>query len=320
MNNRYSWPLKKIVEEMKLQPLNLSSDYETAVVTTSDVNRPAMQLTGFYDYFDARRMQIIGRVETTYLETLSLEDREKAFEKFMEYPIAGLVICHECAPFEECIEAAKKYDRNVFITEQDTSEFMALLIAKLHRHLAPRITRHGVLVEVYGEGVLIEGKSGVGKSETMLELIKRGHRLVADDLVEIRRVSHKTLVGSAPDIIRHLIEIRGVGFVDVKRLYGIGAVKMTENIQLVIQLEKWVEGKEYERVGLEDTFTDIRGIKGPCVTIPVMPGRNLAVIVEAATMNNRQKMMGYNAAKELNKRVFENGGMPEGGSGFSPYY
>ena len=183
MNNRYSWPLKKIVEEMKLQPLNLSSDYETAVVTTSDVNRPAMQLTGFYDYFDARRMQIIGRVETTYLE-----DREKAFEKFMEYPIAGLVICHECAPFEECIEAAKKYDRNVFITEQDTSEFMALLIAKLHRHLAPRITRHGVLVEVYGEGVLITGESGMGKSETALELVKRGHRLIADDAVEIKIV------------------------------------------------------------------------------------------------------------------------------------
>ena len=163
MNNRYSWPLKKIAEEMKLQPLNLSSDYETAVVTTADVNRPAMQLTGFYDYFDARRMQIIGRVETTYLETLSLEAREEAFEKFMEYPIAGLVICHECAPFEECIEAAKKYDRNVFITEQDTSEFMALLIVRLHRHLAPRITRHGVLVEgkFFEEGKMVIVKNGM---------------------------------------------------------------------------------------------------------------------------------------------------------------
>ena len=299
MNNRYSWPLKKIAEEMKLQPLNLSSDYETAVVTTADVNRPAMQLTGFYDYFDARRMQIIGRVETTYLETLSLEAREEAFEKFMEYPIAGLVICHECAPFEECIEAAKKYDRNVFITEQDTSEFMALLIVRLHRHLAPRITRHGVLVEVYGEGVLITGESGMGKSETALELVKRGHRLIADDAVEIKIVGRDTLVWSAPELIRYYMELRGIGIINVRHIYGVGAVKPETSIDLVVHLEPWDDKKAYDRLGLTDETTDILGVTRPLITIPVMPGRNLAVIMELAAMNNRQKKMGFNAAETL---------------------
>ena len=299
MNNRYTWPLKKIVEEMKLQPLNLSSDYETAVITTSDVNRPAMQLTGFYDYFDARRMQIIGRVETTYLETLSLEAREEAFDKFMEYPIAGLVICHECAPFEECIEAAKKYDRNVFITEQDTSEFMARLIALLHRHLAPRITRHGVLVEVYGEGVLITGESGMGKSETALELVKRGHRLIADDAVEIKIVDRDTLVGSAPELIRYYMELRGIGIINVRHIYGVGAVKPETSIDLVVHLEPWDDKKAYDRLGLTDEMTDILGVTLPQITIPVMPGRNLAVIMELAAMNNRQKKMGFNAAETL---------------------
>jgi HPr kinase/phosphorylase len=258
-----------------------------------------MQLTGFYDYFDARRMQIIGRVETTYLETLSLEDREKAFEKFMEYPIAGLVICHECAPFEECIEAAKKYDRNVFITEQDTSEFMALLIAKLHRHLAPRITRHGVLVEVYGEGVLITGESGMGKSETALELVKRGHRLIADDAVEIKIVGRDSLVGSAPELIRYYMELRGIGIINVRHIYGVGAVKPETSIDLVVHLEPWDEKKAYDRLGLTDETTEILGVVRPLITIPVMPGRNLAVIMELAAMNNRQKKMGFNAAETL---------------------
>lgn len=314
MQSRYNVKLKTVVEEMGLTPLVLSSDYEKALITTADVNRPAMQLTGFYNYFDPKRIQIIGRVEHEYLSTLSPSERFHAFNIFMGYDIAALVLCHEIEPFPECLEAARLHNRNVFYTDTDTSDFQASLIIRLHDHLAPQIQMHGVLVEIYGEGMLLTGESGIGKSETALELIKRGHRLVADDLVEIRRVSSKTLVGTAPEIIRHLIEIRGVGFVDVNRLYGVGAVKLTENIQLVIQLEKWVEGKEYERVGLDEQYFEILGIKVPSVTIPVMPGRNLAVIVEAATMNNRQKKMGYNAAAELNKRVFEKGADNESNS------
>ena len=296
---KYTVSLKKIAEEMKLSPLNLSSDYETAVITTADINRPAMQLTGFYDYFDPARIQIIGRVETTYLETLTLEQREKAFEDFMAYNIAALVICHECAPFEECLEAAKKYDRNVFITEQDTSEFSARLIDRLHRHLAPRITRHGVLVEVYGEGVLITGESGMGKSETALELVKRGHRLIADDAVEIKIIGRDSLVGSAPEMIRYYMELRGIGVINVRYLYGVGAVLPHSSIDLVVFMEHWVNGKAYDRLGLSNETETVLGVELPCVTIPVTPGRNLAVILELAAMNNRQKKMGFNAAETL---------------------
>lgn len=296
---KYTVSLKKIAEEMKLSPLNLSSDYETAVITTADINRPAMQLTGFYDYFDPARIQIIGRVETTYLETLTLEQREKAFEDFMAYNIAALVICHECAPFEECLEAAKKYDRNVFITEQDTSEFSARLIDRLHRHLAPRITRHGVLVEVYGEGVLITGESGMGKSETALELVKRGHRLIADDAVEIKIIGRDSLVGSAPEMIRYYMELRGIGVINVRHIYGVGAVKPESSIDVVVHLEPWDDKKAYDRLGIINETENILGVDLPRVTIPVMPGRNLAVIMELAAMNNRQKKMGFNAAETL---------------------
>ena len=289
---KYTVSLKKIAEEMKLSPLNLSSDYETAVITTADINRPAMQLTGFYDYFDPARIQIIGRVETTYLETLTLEQREKAFEDFMSYNIAALVICHECAPFEECLEAAKKYDRNVFITEQDTSEFSARLIDRLHRHLAPRITRHGVLVEVYGEGVLITGESGMGKSETALELVKRGHRLIADDAVEIKIIGRDSLV-------RYYMELRGIGVINVRHIYGVGAVKPESSIDVVVHLEPWDDKKAYDRLGIINETENILGVDLPRVTIPVMPGRNLAVIMELAAMNNRQKKMGFNAAETL---------------------
>ena len=297
--SKYTVSLKKVVEEMKLSPLNLSSDYETALITTADINRPAMQLTGFYDYFDPARIQIIGRVETTYLETLTLEQREKAFEDFMATQIAALVICHECAPFEECLEAAKKFDRNVFITEQDTSEFSARLIAKLHRYLAPRITRHGVLVEVYGEGVLITGESGMGKSETALELIKRGHRLIADDAVEIKFIGRDMLVGSAPELIRYYMELRGIGVINVRHIYGVGAVKPESSIDLEIGRASCRDGKAYDRLGITSETENILGIELPCVTIPVEAGRNLAVILELAAMNNRQKKMGFNAAETL---------------------
>ncbi|MBO7406296.1 MAG: HPr(Ser) kinase/phosphatase [Clostridia bacterium] len=316
----YSVSLDRIIKEMQLRVLSGGELTAGVNITTPDLNRPGLEITGYTEDFTHDRVQLMGNSEMLYLRGLTSEVREARLEKLFAMGFPCLIIARALEPFPEMLALAEKYSIPVLGADIATTSLYSELNRYLCVQLAPRVAIHAGLVEVYGEGVLIEGKSGVGKSETMLELIKRGHRLVADDLVEIRRVSHKTLVGSAPDIIRHLIEIRGVGFVDVKRLYGIGAVKMTENIQLVIQLEKWVEGKEYERVGLEDKYTEILGIKVPCVTIPVMPGRNLAVIVEAATMNNRQKMMGYNAAKELNKRVFENGGMPEGGSGYSPYY
>ncbi len=299
MRSKYTVPLKTIVQEMNLQALHLSKDYETAVLTMADVNRPAMQLTGFYNYFDPKRMQVIGRVESTYLDTLSHEARRDAFERFMAYDIAGLVICHRCDPFPECLEMAEKYDRNVFYTPMDTSDFQARVIFLLHNYLAPRMTTHGVLVDVYGEGLLLMGDSGIGKSETALELIKRGHRLVADDAVEIKLISENTLVGSAPEIIRYYMELRGIGVINVRHLYGVGAVLPSSRIDLVVVMENWVDGKAYDRLGITSETEEILGVKLPRVTIPVTPGRNLAVILELAAMNNRQKKMGYNAAEML---------------------
>lgn len=299
MRSKFSVKLSTIVKEHGLKPLHTSKDYETAVLTTADVNRPAMQLTGFYNYFDPRRLQIMGRVESTYLDTLSHEERLAAFERFMGYDIAALVICHEVSPFPECLEMAERFDRNVFITDEDTSDFQADVISALHNYLAPRLTTHGVLVEVYGEGVLLIGESGIGKSETALELIKRGHRLVADDAVEIKLVGRDTLVGNAPSIIRYYMELRGIGVINVRHIYGVGAVKPEANIDLVVKMESWQEGKAYDRLGLSNDTEDILGVKLPLVTIPVTPGRNLAVILELAAMNNRQKKMGFNAAETL---------------------
>ena len=299
MRNKYTVKLKTIAEEFKLQPLNLASNYEQALVTTADVNRPAMQLTGFYNYFDPKRIQIMGRVESTYLDSISIEERYRTFERFMQYDIAGLVICHGVPAFPECIEMARKYDRSVFITDMDTSEFQADLIHSLKKYLAPRVQLHGVLVEIYGEGVLLMGDSGIGKSETALELIKRGHRLIADDAVEIKRVNRDLLIGSAPELIRYYMEVRGIGVINVRHLYGMAAVKPESSVDLVVQMENWEEGKAYDRLGLTDETTEILGLTLPQVTIPVRPGRNLAVIMELAAMNNRQKKMGYNAAQAL---------------------
>ena len=299
MRSKYTVPLKTIVEEMNLRSLHLSKDYETAVLTMADVNRPAMQLTGFYNYFDPRRMQVIGRVESTYLDTLSHEERLKAFDRFMGYDIAALVICHDCEPFPECLAMAEKYDRNVFYTRMDTSDFQARVIFLLHDYLAPRLTTHGVLVDVYGEGLLLMGDSGIGKSETALELIKRGHRLVADDAVEIKLIGENILIGSAPEIIRYYMELRGIGVINVRHIYGVGAVLPHSSIDLVVTMEHWVDGKAYDRLGLVSETEEILGVKIPKVTIPVTPGRNLAVILELAAMNNRQKKMGYNAAEML---------------------
>ena len=299
MRSKYSVKLKTVVEEHHLHPLHTSKDYENALLTAADVNRPALQLAGFYNYFDPHRLQMIGHVESTYLSTLSSADRLKAYERFMQYDIAALVICHGVKPSPECVAMAEKYDRNLFITDEDTSEFMADVIVSLQRQLAPRCTIHGVLVEISGEGVLLLGDSGIGKSETALELIKRGHRLVADDAVEIKLVNRDTLIGTAPSIIRYYMELRGIGVINVRHIYGVGAVKPESGIDLVVRMENWVEGKAYDRLGLTSEYEDILGVKLPLVTIPVTPGRNLAVILELAAMNNRQKKMGFNAAEML---------------------
>lgn len=299
----FSIPLSQVVKEFNLEVVCKSKDYDNVKITTSEVNRPGMQIVGFFDYFGEARIQILGMVEISYLRTLSSEERRISFERLLETKIPVIAVTRSLEVFDELSEAAEKLDVTIVRTSQSTSEFMSALISYLNVQLAPRITRHGVLVEVHGEGVLILGESGVGKSEAAVELVKRGHRFVADDAVEIKRVSDKTLVGTAPEIIRHFIEIRGIGIVDIRRLFGMGAVKETEKIDMIINLEPWEDGKAYDRLGMTDEFTNILGIDIPSVTIPVRPGRNLAVIVEIAAMNNRQKRAGFNAAEELSARL-----------------
>jgi HPr kinase/phosphorylase len=299
MSGKYSVKLSTIVDEHALRPVHTSADYDVRVLVTADINRPALQLTGFYNYFDPKRLQAIGRVESTYLETLTPGGRRQSFEELMKFDIAALVVCHGVEPFPECVEMAEKYDRNLFVTDEDTSDFMADVIASLHRYLAPRTTMHGVLVEVHGEGLLITGDSGVGKSETALELIKRGHRFIADDAVEIKKLSKSSLVGAAPDLIRDYMELRGIGVVNIRQIYGVGAIKPKSAIDLVVKLEPWDDNKPYDRLGLTNETENILGVTVPAVTIPVRPGRNLAVILELAAMNNRQKKMGFNAAETL---------------------
>lgn len=295
--------LSSIVEEYDLKPIVTPEGYGDTEITVADVNRPSLQLAGFFEYFDPARIQIIGMVEYTYLESLTSEDRYTAVEHLLKEPVPAVVITRGMEPFPELVKCAEKYNRPLFVSDYSTSRFTSAIILYLNVALAPMTQLHGVLVEVYGEGILLLGESGVGKSETAIELVKRGHRLVADDAVEIRRVSNKSLVGSAPEIIRHFIELRGIGIVDVKRLFGMGAVKDTENIDLVIKLENWVQGKAYDRLGIDSQTEDILGIEVPCLTIPIKPGRNLAMIVEVAAMNARQRKMGYNAAEELNERL-----------------
>lgn len=295
--------LRELMYEFQLEDVSGCKRLDDILITTSDINRPGLQLAGYFEYFGADRIQIIGKGETAYLSTLSSEERFDRLDDFFKHGFPCMVVARDLDVFPEMIDVARKHDIPVLRTYDITSRFMSGLIRYLNVQLAPRITKHGVLVEVYGEGILILGESGVGKSETALELVKRGHRLIADDVVEVRKVSDKTLLGTAPDIIRHFIEIRGIGILDVKNLYGVGSVKVQENINLVILLEIWDEKKNYDRLGLVDEYTDILGIKVPSLNIPVRPGRNLAIIVEVAAMNNRQKKMGYNAAKVLNERV-----------------
>ena len=305
MKETYKILLSQIVKEEDFEVVVRPDNFEEIAITTPEVNRPGLALAGFYEAFEGLRIQLMGNAEYFYLQSLSEEDRRKTLERFIDAkPVAVLYTTgHEVD--ETVLERAKLRGVPVLRTPIKTSPIMASLISMLNTNLAPRITRHGGLVEVYGEGLLLLGDSGVGKSETAIELIKRGHRLIADDAVEIKRVSDRTLVGSAPEMIRHYVELRGIGIVDVRRLFGMGAVKLTERIDLVIQLENWIEGKMYDRLGMDEEYIDILGIKVPSITVPVRPGRNLAIILEIAAMNNRQKRMGYNTAEEFNKRLMQ---------------
>ena len=299
----YRIALSKIVEEFHFEVIVRPERFEEIMIQTPEVNRPGLALAGFYEIFDADRIQLIGEAETKYLASLEPSTKRVMLQKFVDAKPVAILYTRNLPTDDALVERAQKQQVPVLRTPIKTSPIMSSLIASLNTHLAPRITRHGVLVEVYGEGLLLLGDSGVGKSETAIELVKRGHRLIADDAVEIKRVSEKTLVGSAPDIIRHYVELRGIGIVDVRRLFGMGAIKDTERIDLVIQMENWVEGKMYDRLGMEEETVNILGLDIPSVTVPVRPGRNLAIILEIAAMNNRQKRMGYNTAAEFNKKL-----------------
>ena len=295
--------LESIIEKMKLENLTPELDISKIKITQPDINRPALQLAGYFEHFEATRLQVVGFVEYSYMEGLPRERQKEIYTKFISSEIPAIVFCRELKPDALFLETAVANKVPILMTKKSTSAFMAEIIRWLNVKLAPCISVHGVLVDVYGEGVLITGESGIGKSEAALELIKRGHRLVTDDAVEIRKVSDDTLVGSAPDITKHFIELRGIGIVDVKTLFGVSSVKDTQNIDLVIRLEDWDKEKEYDRLGLEEEYTEYLGNKVVCHNIPIRPGRNLAIICESAAINHRQKKMGYNAAQELYKRV-----------------
>ncbi len=303
MEETYTLPLAQLCKEFSLEKVWVPAHFEDMQITTPEVSRPGLALSGYLEIFDAERIQIIGNAERMYLDSLTAEDRRAHIYDYIQaHPIA-VIYSTSGDVFPDMLEAAREVGVPILRSREKTSPLVSAIIASLNNHLAPRLTMHGVLVEVYGEGLLLLGDSGVGKSETAIELVKRGHRLIADDAVEIKRVSDKTLVGTAPEIIRHYVELRGIGIVDVRRLFGMGAVKMTERIDLVINLETWVQGKMYDRLGLDEETTDILGLKIPSITIPVKPGRNLAIILEIAAMNNRQKKMGYNTAAEFNKKL-----------------
>ena len=303
MNKQHSIKLTQIVKEFNLTPIFEPTNIDDILVSRPDISRPSLPLTGFFKDFENERIQLIGNMETSYLSSLSAEARYTSLDRLFSKIIICLILTNAIIPFPEMVELAEKYETPLYSSVETTSAIIAALNSQLHVMLAERITVHGVLVEVYGEGVLILGDSGIGKSETAIELVKRGHRLIADDSVDIKRVSAKTLVGEAPELIRHYIELRGIGIVDVGRIFGMGSVKNSEKIELVINFELWEPGKEYERLGMDDTTTEILGISVPSITVPVKPGRNLAVIIEIAAMNNRQRKMGYNAAAELNKKL-----------------
>ncbi|MDE7230461.1 MAG: HPr(Ser) kinase/phosphatase [Oscillospiraceae bacterium] len=303
MTREFTFPLKKMLDEFKLEVLYMPENGENILISSNDTNRPGLQYAGFYEYFDNKRIQVMGMMERAYLEGQDPETRKKRIADLLSYRFPALILTRGQEVFPEMMELAPNYEIPILRTEESTSVFIAKLLAFLNLQLAPRITRHGVLIEIYGEGVMIMGESGVGKSETAVELVKRGHRLIADDAVEIRKASNITLVGSSPDNIRHFLELRGIGIVNARQLFGIGSVKMSEKIDMVVEMEQWNPEKTYDRMGVDTHYMTILGVKVPLLNIPVKPGRNLAVILEVAAMNNRQKKMGYNAAKDLLRQL-----------------
>ncbi len=299
----YSVPLTQLVEEFELQIAFAATDYPAIRLTVEDVARPGLQLAGYFDHFEPMRLQVLGNVEMSYLEKLSPSERTMIFDRLLSYKFPALLIARDIPPDAECLAMAKKHNVTVLRSKEPTSTIVSAIITYLKAELAPRITRHGVLMEVYGEGILLLGESGIGKSEAAVELLKRGHRLIADDAVEIRKISGSSLMGCAPVLIRNYIELRGIGIINVAKLFGMGAVKSENEINLVVNIVPWNTQEVYDRLGLEDQYMDILGVKIPLNTIPITPGRNLAVILEVAAINNRQRKMGYNAALEFTEQV-----------------
>lgn len=310
--SEFSVPLSEIVDRLGLDKVYVSENYEETRISSVEINRPGLELTGYFEFFDNKRIQILGNTEFSYLGRFGSEAQRMVIDSIFSFGPPAVIICRQIEPTNVILESAKLHKVSIFRTDENTSDLTARLVQFLNRELAPRITRHGVLVEVYGEGCLLIGDSGVGKSETAIELIKRGHRLVADDAVEILRTSINTIVGQSPANIRHFIELRGIGIINARQLFGMGAIKTSEKIDMVVNLELWDNTKVYDRMGLDNEYMEILGVEVPTMTIPVKPGRNLAVIIEVAAMNNRQKKMGYNAAKDLLKSLgMDVAAMPE---------
>ena len=303
MVDMYSVALTTLVKEFNLEVVYAATDYEKIRLTVADVGRPGLPLTGYFDHFEPMRLQVMGNVETSYLQKLSDEERAVTYDRLLSYKVPALLISRAIPADEQCLAMAKKHNVTLLSSQETTSSIVSAIIAYLKAELAPRVTRHGVLMEVYGEGVLITGESSMGKSETAIELLKRGHRIIADDAVEIRKISGNVLVGAAPEMIRNYVELRGIGIVNVEKLFGMGAVKPENHIDLVVNVVPWKNGEVYDRLGLEDKFIEILDVKIPMNTIPVTPGRNLAVIIEVAAMNNRQRYLGYNSAKEFTEQL-----------------
>ena len=303
MIDTYSVPLTQLVEEFKLDVAYASTDFSSIRITVEDVARPGLQLAGFFDHYEPMRLQVMGNVEMSYMTKLSRADRCAIFDRLFSYKFPALLIARGIAPHEEMLQMAKKYNITILSTQETTSAIVSSIITYLKDALAPRVTRHGVLVEVYGEGIFLTGDSGIGKSEAAVELLKRGHRLIADDAVEIRRIATNALVGTAPALIRNYVELRGIGIINVAKVFGMGAVKYDNAIDLVVNIVPWNTQQAYDRLGLEEHYSEILGVKVPMYTIPITPGRNLAVILEVAAMNNRQKKMGYNAALEFTEQI-----------------
>ena len=303
MSVEFSVPLSQIAEALNLTEVYVAENYKETNISTVEINRPGLELTGYLEFFDNKRIQVLGNTEFSYLGRYGPEAQKMVIDSIFSFGPPAVIICRDIEPSNAILESAKLHKVSIFSTPQSTSDLTASLVQYLNKELAPRITRHGVLVEVYGEGCLLTGDSGVGKSETAIELIKRGHRLVADDALEIRRTAQTTLYGQSPENIRHFIELRGIGIINARKLFGMGAIKLQEKIDMVINLEQWDSSKVYDRMGLDNEYMKILGVEVPTLTIPVKPGRNLAVIIEVAAMNNRQKKMGYNAARELLKNL-----------------